>query len=198
MLTVGVVSTTADAPATVTDGLLLSRTGVSSLLQTAPVVEQARLPGSVTVTASLPSGSTVIVPPDRCGPSTRLGAGHLAVGDGERVVAQRRVADPDLAVEDGVECERRAAVVLRRHVLERRRQRRLRRFFGLICVGGRVRTQDRQRRRRLRQHRPVGRADAARGARRVRGQRERHVAVPNRYQEEHMGVVEPVLRVRLD
>ena len=61
MLTVGVVSTTSGGPAIVADGLLLSWTGFSSLLQIAPVVEQARLPGSVIVTASLPSGSTVIV-----------------------------------------------------------------------------------------------------------------------------------------
>ena len=47
-------------PPTVADGLLLSCTGLSSLVQMAAVVPQSRLPGSVTVTASLPHGVTVI------------------------------------------------------------------------------------------------------------------------------------------
>ena len=51
-------------------GLLVSWTGLSSLLQMAPVVVQVRWPGSVTVTASLPSGSTVISQLSLC-PSLR-------------------------------------------------------------------------------------------------------------------------------
>ena len=51
---------TSGGPATVADGLLLSCTGFSSLVQMAPVVPQSRLPGSVTVVASLPHGVTVI------------------------------------------------------------------------------------------------------------------------------------------
>ena len=46
--------------ATVAEGLLLSWTGLSSSEQMAPWLPQARLPGSVIVTASSPSGSTVI------------------------------------------------------------------------------------------------------------------------------------------
>ena len=51
---------TPGGPATVADGLLLSCTGLSSLVQMAAVVPQSRLPGSVIVVASLPHGVTVI------------------------------------------------------------------------------------------------------------------------------------------
>lgn len=62
MLTLGVVvDLTAAGPATVAGGLLLGRTELSSSERTAPVAAQARLPGSVIVTASLPSGSMVIL-----------------------------------------------------------------------------------------------------------------------------------------
>ena len=54
------VSGVADAPATVADGLLLRGLGSSPRVHTAPVVAQARLPGSVIATASRESGSTVI------------------------------------------------------------------------------------------------------------------------------------------
>ena len=108
---------TPGGPATVADGLLLSCTGLSSLVQMAAVVPQSRLPGSVTVTASLPHGVTVISQLS-FRPLFRRARGHLAVRDRERVVAQRLVADSDVAVEDGVEGERCAAVVLARHVLE--------------------------------------------------------------------------------
>ena len=47
-------------PATVADGLLLSGLGSSPRVHTAPAVPQARPPGSVIVTASPESGSTVI------------------------------------------------------------------------------------------------------------------------------------------
>ena len=46
--------------ATVTEGLLVSWTGLSSFEQMAPCVPQVRLPGSVIITVSSPSGSTVI------------------------------------------------------------------------------------------------------------------------------------------
>ena len=117
MLAVSGTVDTAGGPAMVADGLLLSCTGLSSLLQMAPVVPQSRLPRSVIVTASLPDGSTVISQTVVL-PVVAPGAGHVAVGDRERVVAHRRVADSDLAVEDGVEGERRAAVVLGWYVLE--------------------------------------------------------------------------------
>ena len=62
LLKLAVTSTvdTPGGPATVADGLLLSWTGWSSLVQMAAVVPQSRLPGSVTVSASLPHGVTVI------------------------------------------------------------------------------------------------------------------------------------------
>ena len=54
------VSGSVGGPATVADGLLVSGLGFSSRVHTAPVVPQARPPGSVMVTASRESGSTVI------------------------------------------------------------------------------------------------------------------------------------------
>ena len=60
MLGVGVTTVCSVGPATVLDGLLLSWTGLASSEQMAPCVAQSRSPGSVIVTASFPSGSTVI------------------------------------------------------------------------------------------------------------------------------------------
>ena len=54
------VSGSVGGPATVPDGLLLSGRGSSPRVHTAPAVPQARLPGSVTVTALREPGSTVI------------------------------------------------------------------------------------------------------------------------------------------
>ena len=67
----GAPTGSAGGPAMVADGLLLSSTGLSSFEQMAPWVPQARLPDSVTVTASSPSGSTVISQRS-LRPSTRL------------------------------------------------------------------------------------------------------------------------------
>ena len=78
----------ADGPFTVADGLLVSALGVSSRVQTAPVVPQARPPASVIVTFSAPDGSTVIShrswrPPTRGAPVT---APPVVVKDSSRSV----------------------------------------------------------------------------------------------------------------
>ena len=61
MLTVGVVSTTADAPATVTDGLLLSLR--LSAVQIAPEELQFRVAGSLIVSSPVPAGRTLSFQP---------------------------------------------------------------------------------------------------------------------------------------
>ena len=69
------------------------------------------------MSASFPHGVTVISQLS-FRPLFRRARAHFPVRHRERVVAQRRVADSDVAVEDGVEGERCAAVVLGWHVLE--------------------------------------------------------------------------------
>ena len=117
MLMVGVVTTTSAGPAIVADGLLVSWTWVVLLAADGPRGCAGPVAGerdrdrvvALGLDGDLPAVALSLV---------AAGAGDLAFGDRERVVAHVRVADPDVLVELGVERERGAAVVVLRDVVE--------------------------------------------------------------------------------